>query len=73
MTGTTHYLGQVIIEPPLNKAEHDHLTAPARGQVRLVDADGLEPWCPWGPCPHGCCLRWDGSDSHRTGAEVSSS
>ena len=68
---TTRSLGRVEIVPPLNQAEHDHLRAVATGCARLVAPDGLEPGCPWEPCPHGCCLRWDGSDSHGTGAEGS--
>lgn len=66
---TNRYLGHIEISPPLNQAEYDHLRAVSRGQIRLVDPDDLEPWCPWEPCPHGCCLRWDGSDSHGTCAE----
>lgn len=69
MSATNDYLGHVSITPPLNQAEYDHLRAVARGEVRLVAADEIEPWCPWEPCPHGCCLRWDGSDSHGTGAD----
>jgi len=69
MVFTNRYLGHVTISPPLNQAEYDHLRALSRGEVRLVDPDDLEPWCPWGPCPHGCCLRWSGSDSYGTGAE----
>jgi hypothetical protein len=69
MSAGNEYLGHVTITPPLNQAEYDHLRAVARGEVRLVGADGLEPWCPWEPCPHGCCLRWSGSDSHGTGAD----
>jgi hypothetical protein len=66
---TNDYLGHVTITPPLNQAEYDHLRALARGDVRLVGPDELEPWCPWEPCEHGCCLRWSGSDSHGTGAD----
>jgi hypothetical protein len=66
---TNRYLGHVEIRPPLNQAEYDYLRAVSRGQVRLVGPDDLEPWCPWEPCPHGCCLRWDGSASYGTGAE----
>ena len=66
---TTCYLGHITISPPLNQAEYDHLRAISRGQVRLVDGDGLEPWCPWEPCAHGCCLRSSGSDCYGAGAE----
>lgn len=66
---TTRYLGHVEISPPLDQAEYDHLRAVSRGQVRLVGPDDLEPWCPWEPCAHGCCLRWDGSDCYGTGAD----
>ena len=69
MSATNHYLGHVTITPPLNQAEYDRLRAVARGEVALVGPDELEPWCPWEPCAHGCCLRWSGSDSHGTGAE----
>lgn len=69
MSGRSRYLGHVSIEPPLNQAEYDHLRAVSRGQVPLVDPDELEPWCPWEPCEHGCCLRWNGSDSHGTGGD----
>ncbi|GAA3580354.1 hypothetical protein GCM10022197_42720 [Microlunatus spumicola] len=66
---TTRYLGHVTITPRLDQAEYDHLRAVSRGEVPLVGPDELEPWCPWEPCAHGCCLRWSGSDSHGTGAE----
>lgn len=66
---TTRYLGHIDISPPLNQSEYDHLRAVSRGQVRLVGPDDLEPWCPWEPCAHGCCLRWDGNDSYGTGAD----
>lgn len=69
VSATNDYLGHVTITPPLTQAEYDHLRAVARGEVRLVDPDEIEPWCPWEPCPHGCCLRWSGSDSHGTGAD----
>lgn len=69
MGGTNRYLGHITINPSLNQAEYDHLRAVSRGQVSLVDPDDLEPWCPWEPCAHGCCLRWDGSDCYGTGAE----
>lgn len=69
MSATNDYLGHVTITPPLNQAEYDHLRAVSRGEVHLVGPDELEPWCPWEPCAHGCCLRWSGSDSHGTGAE----
>ena len=69
MSATNDYLGHVTITPPLNQAEYDHLRAVARGEIRLVGPEELEPWCPWEPCAHGCCLRWSGSDSHGTGAD----
>jgi len=69
MGAANRYLGHIEIIPPLDQAEDDHLRAVSRGEVRLVGPDGVEPWCPWGPCAHGCCLRWNGGDSHGTGAE----
>ena len=69
MSATSHCLGHVTITPPVNQAEYDHLRAVARGEAPLVGPEELEPWCPREPCPHGCCLRWSGSDSHGTGAD----
>ena len=24
-------------------------------------------WCQWTPCPHGCCLNWDGREKFHAG------
>lgn len=61
----TTYIRRVDIVPGLNQSEYDYLTAFADRLPAGDDwaAEGLPgPWCDWEPCPHGCCLSWNGRE-----------
>ena len=70
MGETVSYLGHVNLVPSLNQSEYDYLeayfglrsfTAGNRAEKQPDD------WCGWGPCPHGCCLSWDGREKFHAG------
>lgn len=65
MGETVTYLGHVDIVPGLNQPEYDYLHALTEPGADTADgwAEGRPPgWCDWEPCPHGCCLAWNGRE-----------
>ena len=68
---TVRYLGHVDVEPGLNQSEYNYLEdcfGLRPGQVRDRAEGPPDDWCGWGPCPHGCCLSWDGREKFHAGA-----
>ena len=63
-------LGHVDIVPSLNQSEYDYfyaLTEPV-GPTADNRADEQPPGCcDWEPCPHGCCLSWNGREKFHAG------
>ena len=47
----------------------DHGTGDAGARRYNQICDGQPGyWCQWRPCPHGCCLTWDGFEKFYAGA-----
>jgi hypothetical protein len=64
------YLGHVDIVPGLNQSEYDYLYALTEPVRDTADnrADGQPSGlCDWEPCPHGCCLAWNGREKFHAG------
>ncbi|WP_226437974.1 MULTISPECIES: hypothetical protein [Rhodococcus] len=65
----TAFTGRITIDPPLQRAEIDFLTAFAgpRSGPHRAPCDGLPArgrplsWCQWVPTPDGTALVWDGN------------
>ena len=55
--------------PNLNQAEYDYLEdCFGRRPHEPRSREGApDDWCGWGPCPHGCCLLWDGREKFHAG------
>jgi len=68
---TITYLGHVDIKPGLNQSEYDYLyalTEPWLHEEHRSAPGQPERYCDWEPCPHGCCLAWNGREKFHAGA-----
>jgi hypothetical protein len=70
MGETVTYLGHVDVRPSLNQSEYDYLYALTEPWLHEEDSSAPgqpDRCCDWEPCPHGCCLSWNGREKFHAG------